>query len=270
MNTTSAITGTAAGVPYVALPPAGGDGPAPLVVTWHLMDAPRSERAMAAALPMAGLNAWRVYFGLPMFGARSLEGGMEALIELGRADAVLNVYGPVVLGAIEEFPAALAVLRERLSIADGPIGIAGGSAGGAVAQGVAAGGEVEVAAVALANPMIQLAPVVAAVGAQYEIAYPWGERARAVAEELDFVRRAAELPANVLLAIGAEDEAYIREPADALKAALGERGELVTIPGLAHALAEEPGVDPAPQTTHAAAVDAEFTAWFQRHLGGAS
>jgi hypothetical protein len=39
--------------------------------TWHLMDAPRSEAAMAAAVPLDGLDAWRVYFGLPDTGARA-------------------------------------------------------------------------------------------------------------------------------------------------------------------------------------------------------
>ena len=36
------IIGTAAGVPFTALPPAGS-GPAPLVVTWHMMDAPCTD-----------------------------------------------------------------------------------------------------------------------------------------------------------------------------------------------------------------------------------
>jgi hypothetical protein len=31
------------------------------VVAWHLHDPPRSETAMATALPLRGLPAWRVY-----------------------------------------------------------------------------------------------------------------------------------------------------------------------------------------------------------------
>lgn len=62
------ITRLADGVPYVALPPEG-EG-APLVVAWHLHDPPRSERAMAAVLPLKGLPAWRVYLGLPLSGSR--------------------------------------------------------------------------------------------------------------------------------------------------------------------------------------------------------
>jgi hypothetical protein len=63
------IAGVAAGVPYVALPPAGGARPdAPVVVAWHLLDAPRTEAAFAAAVPLTGLDAWKIYFGLPMSG----------------------------------------------------------------------------------------------------------------------------------------------------------------------------------------------------------
>lgn len=39
-----AIEGVAAGVPFVALPPAEKGRPAPLVLTWHLLGAP-TERA---------------------------------------------------------------------------------------------------------------------------------------------------------------------------------------------------------------------------------
>jgi hypothetical protein len=69
------ISDVVAGVPYVALPPAGwrsGQEPAPLVVAWHLNDPPRSAAAMAAALPLAGCPAWRVYLDLPMPGRRQL------------------------------------------------------------------------------------------------------------------------------------------------------------------------------------------------------
>ncbi len=47
------------------------------MVVLHLMDPPRSEAAMAAALPLAGVPAWRAYLGLPMFGARMPPGGQE-------------------------------------------------------------------------------------------------------------------------------------------------------------------------------------------------
>src|SRR5260370_17655265 len=67
-------TGTAAGVPYLALPPTSvdveADGPTRLIVAWHGFEPPRSEAAFAAAVPMTGVPAWRVYLGLPLFGGR--------------------------------------------------------------------------------------------------------------------------------------------------------------------------------------------------------
>jgi len=63
MISTTGLVGVAAGVPYVAHRPAGALQRAPLVVVLHLMDPPRSEVAMAAALPLAGVPAWRAYLG---------------------------------------------------------------------------------------------------------------------------------------------------------------------------------------------------------------
>src|SRR3954454_17224009 len=141
-----AIIGTAAGVPFTALPPAGG-GPAPLVVTWQMMDAPCTDAAFAAALPLAGVAAWRVHLGLPWCGARSYPEGYE----LSRRDPMMLYVDPVVRQAAEEFPAALAALRKQFPLADGPVGIVGGSLGGAVALSVTASGAVPVAALALVN-----------------------------------------------------------------------------------------------------------------------
>lgn len=168
--------------------------------------------------------------------------------------------------AAAEFPAAVAELRSQLAIADGPVGVAGGSAGATVALEVAARSEVPIGAVAVTSPMTQLAAAVAANERRYGVIYPWSERSRAVAERFDYVRRAGELDADVLLVVGEHDDVAFTDPAAALARELGERGRVVTISGMAHALAEEPGLEPAPQTAHAAAVDAEFTAWFARHL----
>ncbi|MBD0322888.1 MAG: hypothetical protein ICV72_05800 [Aldersonia sp.] len=71
--------------------------------------------------------------------------------------------------------------------------------------------------------------------------------------------------------IGAEDETFhasahqlhdqiakrYREPA---------RVAIADIEGMGHALAEEPGIEPAPQTVHAAEVDRIATRWFTEHL----
>ncbi len=260
------IEGVANGVPFVALPPSDRGAPAPLVLTWHLMSPPCTEQAMAAAVPMTGLQAWKVYLGLPMFGKRVPEGGPEEFFRLAGEDAVLNVYEPVTEQAAAEFPGAVAELRARLSVVDGPVGVVGGSAGGEVVLEVLTRADVEIAAAALVNPVTQLAPVVIANQRVYDVTYHWSDASRAVAERYDYVRRAAEIRADVLMVIGENDDVAIREPAAALVAALGEKGEQVLIPGMAHELAEAPGIEPAPQTEHAALVDAELTKWFSERL----
>ncbi|WP_410574498.1 alpha/beta hydrolase family protein [Amycolatopsis sp. cmx-4-61] len=252
------VEGVAAGVPFLAVPPADPAAPAALVAGWHLMDAPAGERAMAEAVPMAGLPAWRVYFGLPLSGARLPEGGPEEVFRRASEDAVLNVFGPVTEQAASEFPAALAELRDRLPGATGPLGVFGGSAGAIVALEVLARGDTDIAAAAVASPVVQLAPMIAANERRFGVSYSWTGRSRAVAARYDYVDRAAELSAPLLLVTGADDDVAVREPAAALQAKLGT--ELVTVEGMAH---EFP-----PGTPAAARVDAAFTEWFARQLRG--
>lgn len=270
------IIGIAEDVPYVALPPAGSVDDAPLVVAWHLHDPPRSESAMAAALPLDGLPAWRVFLGLPLSGSRLPEGGLDAFFRLGYEDAVLNVFEPTCREAIAEFPAALTAIRRTLSVDEGrPMGLLGGSVGAMVALGVLAETELPVEAVALVSPAIQLSSVVGANERRFSVRYPWTERSIAVANHFDFLARAAEIAereAAMLMVVGASDEEGIRAPAVQLWQLLSkqtpERTALTTIPGMAHALAEEPGIDPAPQTPSATLVDAVVSEWFRRHLVG--
>jgi dienelactone hydrolase len=253
-----AIIGTAAGVPFTALPPTGG-GPAPLVVTWHMMDAPCTDAAFAAALPLAGVQAWRIHLGMPWCGPRTYPEGRE----LSRRDPMMLYVDPVVRQAADEFPAALADLRERFPIADAPIGIVGASLGGAVALTVTASGVVPVAALAVVNAAIRASSVVALVADQ---PYPWDATSLAAADRLDFITRAADLKGTSLLVVsGDEDYPAFRTDAAALAAAVpGAR--LTTVPGLAHPLAERPGDQPAPPTPEAQIVDAAITGWFTTHL----
>src|SRR6266567_4665033 len=140
---TAAVSGAAADVPYVALPPAAprrGREPAPLIIIWHLNDPPRSAAAMASALPLAGVTAWRVYLDLPMHGRRQLPGGLDEFMRLGYQDAVLRAFEPQVTQAVNEFAAVLAGIRAQLPVTDGPIGVAGASVGALPAQLVIADG----------------------------------------------------------------------------------------------------------------------------------
>jgi len=258
------ITGVAAGVPFTALPPAGG-GPAPLVVTWHMLDAPRTDAAFAAALPLNGVPAWRVHLGLPMCGARMAESGMSAIVDLAVADTMNNFAAGLSAQAETEFPAALSALRDRFPLSDGPIGLVGGSLGGLVALRVLASGSVPVAAAALVNPAIRASTLVALIDEQLGREYPWTPETRALADSLDFVARAGELAAPLLVVSGADDYPTFRPDAAALVAA-APNAELRTVPGLAHPLADEPGMAPAPQRPTAKLVDEALTDWLTRHL----
>ena len=280
MSASDTITGTAAGVPFVAKPPAREDrDDAPIVVAWHLMDPPRTEAAMAAALPLDGLDAWRIYLGLPMFGSRMPEGGPEAFFRQAAQDVVGKIFEPVITGAAAEFRAALAALRDQLGMQANQIGLMGGSAGSSVAQLVMAEGDVPIAAAVLISPMIQLRVIVQINGREMGFTYSWSDASNTVADRLDFVARAGEIAERqheppILTVVGAEDDPEIRESAQALHARLDDiyadpdRVRVVTIAGMGHALAEEPGIEPAPQNANAAEVDRFAVEWFRDHLIG--
>jgi pimeloyl-ACP methyl ester carboxylesterase len=268
---TNALTGEAAGVPFAAFPPKGARDQAATVIVWHMHDPPRSERAMAAALPLRGLDAWRVYLGLPLSGSRLPAGGLDAFFALGNEDAVLKLYGPTVQQAADEFATAFAELRRKHGIGGGPIAVVGASIGAFVALSVVASSEQPVSAIALVSPALRLASVVAANERRFAVTYPWSDDSRGVAADLDFVARAREVArvrAPILFVVGADDDAEgIARPAEELAAALVDVETAVTrIPDMGHAIADEPGLEPAPQTAAAAAVDDVVSAWLRQHL----
>jgi dienelactone hydrolase len=225
-----------------------------VVIAWHLLDSPRTPAAFAAALPLGGLDAWRIYLGLPMTGSRSPGGGPEELMRLAFADGVLNVHGPITAQAKAEFEPALADLRSQLDLGDGPIGPMGGSLGGATAGLVLSETDVPIRAAVLINPLIDLR-----------------------ADRLDLAVHAPDLAKRgepaVLLVGGEQDKVDgFREPAYRVQRALAacyadpSRTEVRLVAGMGHALADEPGIVAAQQTTYAAETDALATAWFRRFL----
>jgi pimeloyl-ACP methyl ester carboxylesterase len=260
---TSAITGTAAGVPFTALPPTGG-GPAPLLITWHMLDAPRSDAAFAAALPMNNLAAWRVHLGMPMCGARMVNGSTDAVVELMQQDPLMLYLHPFVQQASEEFPAALASVRTQLPVDGGPIGLLGGSLGGAVALKVLAETDIPITAGAIVNAAVRMRSVVDLFPGDY----PYDAASAQAADNLDFVAKANLIAdrAPLLIVTGELDHPALRADALALADALGNQSELHSVPGLAHPLADEPGLEPAPQLPLARAVDLALTTWFTHHL----
>ena len=122
-------------------------------------------------------------------------------------------------------------------------------------------------------PALRLASVVAANDLRFGVTYPWSDAARAVAAELDFVARARELAqhgAPMLLVVGAEDDSEgIIRPAEELASALADEGveaTILRIPDMAHAIADEPGLEPSPQNAVATSVNEVVAGWLSEHL----
>jgi pimeloyl-ACP methyl ester carboxylesterase len=203
-----------------------------------------------------------------MMGARLPAGGMDELMSRGYEDAVMLMHGPVNADAADEFDAALEALRARFGFGAGPLGLFGGSAGAGVALEVATRRD-DVAALVALSPLVALRPVVAILGALFGVDYRWSPESDAVAARMDYVARAAELGTTpVRLVVGSEDgTSAILAPARALADAAPGPADVVVVDGMGHALAEEPGVEAAPQTPHAAEADAHTAAWFRQHLG---
>lgn len=149
--------------------------------------------------------------------------------------------------------------------------------GAAVAQLVLTEGEFEARAAVLISPVVQLVAMVDAMSRHFDVTYEWTDAALEVASRLDFLARADEIAERdqpaILCVVGEDDDAPgFRAPAMRLRDELAARYDDPTrvavhvVPGMAHALAEEPGVEPAPQTAHAKTVDALAVDWFRRHL----
>ncbi len=207
-------------------------------------------------------------------------GGPDELMRLGNEDAVRNLQGPIATQGAAEFPAALAALRDQLGLDRQPLALVGGSMGSAVVGLVLTEtmpAEESVAAVVLVSPIVQLRAAVDATGRRFGVTYPWAPDTIKIASRMDLIARADEIagagqPA-VQLIVGAEDDqAGFLEPAQRLHTALTARYDnparidLTVIPGMGHAIAEEPGIDPAPQIVAAQSVDQVACAWLQRHL----
>ncbi|MFC6884209.1 MULTISPECIES: alpha/beta hydrolase family protein [Actinomadura] len=275
------VRGTAAGVGYFALPPTAVDarpnGPTRLIVAWPGFDPPRAAAALAAALPMTGVPVWRVFLELPavpatagMSASRAMSGGLgsSAFLEPSGIEA----YGAVVEEAAARLPDVLAELRRTLALEEGPVGLAGFSAGGAAALLVLARGDVPVSTAALVAPVIAPSRVAAAVEKRAGRDRAWPDGARETAGRLDFGARAGELArrdAALLLIGGAKDRVVPPNEITAFRDALRRVGapavESATF-RMGHALAAEPGTDACPPITEAVRVDGVLTDWFRERL----
>jgi dienelactone hydrolase len=259
-------------VPFVALPPDSEPARA-VVIAWHGGDPPRKEEALAAVVPMRSLPAWRIYLGMPLYGRRKPAGGFEEIMRLGMQDAVSLIFHPSIGGAVAELPEALADVRRQLGIdASLPLGIFGFSQGGAAALVQTTRGNLPIKTVATFGAVVDMASLVDGLAGFFGITYEWTDARRALAEELSTSSKAAQLAASgapILLAVGDQDPYPVREPISQLAAAINQAGgtaEERIVPGVAHALANEPGEEPADQSPAARAVDEIVTDWFSRHL----
>ncbi|HEX2316446.1 MAG TPA: hypothetical protein VHJ17_22075 [Thermomonospora sp.] len=261
-------TGTAADVPYLALPPTAVDarpaGPTRLVVAWAGFGPPRTPAALAAALPMTGVPTWRVYLGLP-----TPDGALPPA-GLGGAAAV-EAYAEVVENAAAGFSGTLEVLRRDLDLPDSPVGLTGFSAGATVAMLVLASGEVPVSAAAFVAPIVAPARTMTQVVKETGRPYTWTDGARAAAERLDLTARVGELAARdvPLLLVGGSRDRLVRAPElSRLRDRLVQQGAAAEVATfrMAHALAAEPGVEAVPPQPEAVGVDGALTDWFREHL----
>lgn len=269
------LTGTVSGVPYLVVPPPDTGRPAPIVIGLHALEPPRSEAALAGALPLAGLPAWKFYFGLPLFGRRLPDGGVPEVNQRGQTDYLVHLYGPVVEQAAAELGRAVAELRTLFPVTDGPIGLMGVGAGGAAAFLALAESDLAIGAVGVVNPVIDPSQVLAAREQRLGVAYPWGEESREIAAWLDFTDRAEDLarePRTPLLIInGRYDEVIRPGHGQLLHDALAPYHRPhtlrhIVLPDLAHAIGPEPGLAPAPPTPGTVLADRALTEWFHLHL----
>ncbi len=222
----------AAGVPGVLAAPAGIDHEAPLLVLWHGFGPPPEAEGLAERLPLQGLDAYRVYLDLPLFGGRQPEDAPRELGERQAEDYLNRLLWPVVEQATGELTDVVESLREQLDAGFGRgVGLFGHSAGGLVALHAVAEGVVPVRAAATfgapASAEAPLAEIEELIGEPYE----WTPESREKARRLDIPGRADEIagrePRPDLLFVHGEDDDRVppseaREMGRSLRRAYGD------------------------------------------------
>ena len=95
---------TLAGVPVILRPPTKQIAEAPLIILWHGFGLPNSEEMLAEILPLETVSAWKAYLGLPLFGQRLPEGGIEEIMRRQVDDYVQKLLLPIAEQAMSELP----------------------------------------------------------------------------------------------------------------------------------------------------------------------
>jgi len=211
---------SAAGVPVLLRRPSRE--PAPVVILWHGMGPPSSPRALAEALPLDDLPAWKVYPCLPLLAGRLPAGGVAEILKREQEDYVLELLLPVVAGAVAELPGILeAVAKHAGARAKQTIGLFGFSAGAVAVLLALAERRVAIAAAAALGVARNLDVAVECFERFFGQRYRWGNAAEALRPRLDFEARADEIargdpPPALLLLHGQADEMFAAENARAL------------------------------------------------------
>jgi alpha-beta hydrolase superfamily lysophospholipase len=219
------------------------------VLLWHGFGPPDSEERMMQALPLDEVPAVKVYLGLPLFGARAPEGGMQELARRQQEDVALQVFDPIVMGAVKELPGVVKALAEGRCMRTGErVAMVGFSAGGAAVLTALAEHSVSIDAAVTLNASTGLSDSVRAYEKATGRSYAWGERSRALASRSDAVKRAAEIARGspaLLLLHGTEDSMLTAESVQKLhdmlrplyaEARANARLRLKLVPGLQHSI----------------------------------
>jgi predicted esterase len=203
---------SAAGVPVLLRRPGSGRGP--LVILWHGLAPPSSPRALAEALPLAHLPAWKAYPCLPLLAGRLPAGGVADILKRQQEDYVLELLLPVVAGAAAELPRIVeAVAKQTGARLEDGIGLFGFSAGAMAVLLALAERRLPVAAAAVLGAPLNLETAVESFERFFGQRYPWGSACEAVRPRLDFEARAGAIasgdpPPALLILHGEADEIF--------------------------------------------------------------
>lgn len=236
------------------------------IILWHGFGPPANEEAMMTALPLDDVPAVKVYLGLPLFGARAPAGGMQELARRQSEDVGLEVFKPVVAGAAEELPAAVAALVEHGCMKAGSaIRLVGFSAGGAAALYALSLGRVSIDAAVLLNPSTGLSDSVQAYQQATGKTYAWSPASRELARQTDAAAHVADIARHrpALLFLQGTNDAVLDASAvsslcDGLKPLYGDQAarlQCQPLDGMSHQWAADPA--------SLATVRKAISAWFK-------
>lgn len=284
-----------AGVPVLVRPPANPDLSAPLIILWHGAGKPDSEENLAETLPLEGVQAWKAYLGLPLFGKRLPDGGSEEILRRQLEDYVLQSLLPVIEQAMHELPDVVQALQTRFNINEqAGIGLFGFSVGGLAALLSLVESSLPITTAVLAGVTKDLVSAVdnyeRIVQSTYytlkeqfpwvKDKYHWSTESNVAKQRLDFVSRASEIARRksipaVLFVHGSQDEVFAISEVEQLYAAFAryyEQGDCAkrlsmrTFEHLKHEIDLEAAKNSVDMQQDIAELQQLVAEWFSQHL----